>query len=117
MKTRNSTSARAAVGTVGGVGGAGGAGGAGGREIYKADKEWCDHVRKTRQKLSQVCNQCANQRVRVQTIDGHVYEGVVAGSDHNYLHLVTGPGDTRFFGPAAITTLVLFELLVITLLI
>jgi len=91
---------------------------AGPAELYRADAHWCDQVRKTRQKLAGICGQCMNRRVRVQTIDGHVYEGVVVGSDNSYLHLMAG--DSRFFGPAgsfAITTLVLFELLVITLLI
>ncbi|MFC5469604.1 hypothetical protein ACFPPD_12795 [Cohnella suwonensis] len=86
--------------------------------LYKADQEWTAHVRRTRQKLAEACGQCMNRTVRVQTIDGHTYEGVVVGSDRTYLHIMTG--DSRFFGPYAsnaILTLVLFELLVITLLI
>lgn len=83
-------------------------------QIYHADAAWCDQVKRTRQKLAGICGQCMNRRVRVQTIDGHAYEGVVVGHDHTYLHLATTDG--RFFGPAAITTLVLFELLVIVLL-
>jgi hypothetical protein len=89
--------------------------------LYKADAEWCDHVKKIRARMAHVCGQCMNRPVRVQTIDCRTYEGVVVGHDANYLHLMTGPaGDSRFWGPAsaaAITTLVLFELLVITLLI
>ncbi|MFC4599753.1 hypothetical protein [Cohnella hongkongensis] len=86
--------------------------------LYKADNEWCEQLRRTRRKLAGVCGQCMNRKVRVETIDGHTYEGVVVGSDNTYLHLMTG--DARFFGPYAsnaIITLVLFELLVITLLI
>jgi hypothetical protein len=86
--------------------------------LYKADNQWSDQLRKTRQKLSGVCGQCMNRRVRVETIDGHSYDGIVVGSDSTYLHLMTG--DARFFGPYAsnaILTLVLYELLVITLLI
>lgn len=85
-------------------------------QLYYADAHWCDQVKKTRQKLANACAQCMNRRVRVQTIDGHTYEGTVVGHDHTYLHLAT-TNDARFWGPAAITTLVLFELLVITLLI
>jgi len=86
-------------------------------QIYQADAQWLDHVKKTRQKLSGICGQCMQRKVRVQTIDGHTYEGVVVGHDHTYLHLSTTPGtDSRFWGPAAITTLVLFELLTIVLL-
>ncbi|MFC5531089.1 hypothetical protein [Cohnella yongneupensis] len=84
-------------------------------QLYYADNHWCDQVKKTRQKLAGICGQCLNRKVRVQTIDGHTYEGVVVGHDNTYLHLANT--DARFFGPAAITTLVLFELLVITLLI
>ncbi|RKP47317.1 acetyl-CoA acetyltransferase [Cohnella endophytica] len=86
--------------------------------LYKADTQWVDHVRKTRNKLADVSSQCMNRNVRVQTLDGHTYEGVVVGADQSYLHIMTG--DARFFGPYAsnaILTLVLYELLVITLLI
>lgn len=85
--------------------------------LYQADAQWLDQVRKTRQKLSGICGQCLNRKVRVQTIDGHTYEGIVVGHDNTYLHLgTTATTDSRFWGPAAITTLVLFELLVIVLL-
>jgi len=86
--------------------------------LYQADAKWPEQLRQTRRKLSGACGQCINRRVRVETIDGHSYEGVVVGADSTYLHLMTG--DTRFFGPYAsnaILTLVLYELLVITLLI
>lgn len=87
-------------------------------QIYKADNQWSEQVRRTRQKLAGICGQCINRSVRVQTLDGQTYEGVVVGSDNSYLHLMTG--DVRFFGSYAsnaILTLVLYELLVITLLI
>jgi len=86
--------------------------------LYLADSQWLDQLRQTRRKLAGVSGTCMNRRVRVETIDGHSYEGYVVGSDSTYLHLMTG--DVRFFGPYAsnaILTLVLYELLVITLLI
>jgi hypothetical protein len=86
--------------------------------IYTADSHWCEQVRRTRQKLAGVCAQCVNRRVRVQTIDGQTYEGVVVGHDNTYLHLSTS--QNRFYGPYAggfILPLVLFDLLAITLLI
>jgi len=86
--------------------------------IYRADDRWCDQVRATRQQLAHLCEQCKNRPVRVQTIDGHTYEGTVAGVGGGCLHLSVQ--DTRFFGPfagASILPLVLYELLVITLLI
>lgn len=90
--------------------------------IYEADQAWVGNVKQTRQKLSDVCGRHHNKNVRVQTIDGHVYEGTVIGLDGCHLHLAVSPNamDARFFGPFAassILTLVLYELLVITLLI
>lgn len=82
--------------------------------IYEADSDWGNRVLDARRKLGGICSQCVNRTVRVQTVDGHVHQGVVVGHDTTYLHLATG--DVRFLGPAAITTLVLYELLVITLL-
>lgn len=87
--------------------------------IYKADSEWCDQVRKTRQKLAGICAHCMNRRVRVQMMDGQTYEGTLVGHDNTYLHLSTNDNN-RFFGPYAasfILPLVLFDLLAITLLI
>lgn len=83
--------------------------------LYKADAAWCDQLRKTRQKVAGICGQSRNRTVRVQTLDGQVIDGVVVGSDNTYLYLM--PTGARFFGPAGILTLVLYELLVITLLI
>jgi hypothetical protein len=84
-------------------------------QIYKADSQWSDQVLRTRQKLAGICGQCMNRAVRVQTLDGHIYEGIVIGSNNSYLHIMTR--NARFLGPSnAILTLVLYELLVITLL-
>ncbi|MBN2980739.1 MULTISPECIES: hypothetical protein [Cohnella] len=90
--------------------------------VYRAEQQWCDYAKKTRQRLSDICGKCMNRPVRVQTIDGHTYEGTVVGSDSGHLHLMVRPmpNDYRFFGPfaaGAIIPLVLYELLVITLLI
>ncbi|MCY1461839.1 hypothetical protein D9M71_795390 [compost metagenome] len=41
-------------------------------ELYKADSEWRDQLRKTREKLAGVCGQCMNRRIRVETIDGQM---------------------------------------------
>jgi hypothetical protein len=90
--------------------------------IYKADSQWTDQVKQTRNQLSGLCGKHMNRPVRVQTIDGHTYEGVLVGADGSHIHLMVRPtpNDYRFFGPSAansILTLVLYELLVITLLI
>lgn len=93
-----------------------------GTVLYQADQAWTEHVKKHRQKLAGICGRHLNRPVRVQTIDGHTYEGTIVGTDGCHLHLMTRPTehDHRFFGPYAansILTLVLYELLVITLLI
>ncbi|CAI6081895.1 acetyl-CoA acetyltransferase [Cohnella sp. JJ-181] len=90
--------------------------------LYEADQDWVGSAKQIRQKLSDVCGRHHNRSVRVQTIDGQIYEGTVLGVDGCHLHLAVTPSamDARFFGPFAansILTLVLYELLVITLLI
>jgi len=98
--------------------------------LYQAPQDWPHQARKIRHQLAATCGQCLHRRVRVQTVDGMVYEGIVLGTDGCHLHLATGPDalahgygpgvyGARFFGPfaaSAILTLVLYELLVITLL-
>jgi hypothetical protein len=86
--------------------------------IYQADPQWSDQVRLMRQQLTAVCGKCKNRRVRVHTVDGHIYEGTVIGHEGSMLYLAAK--DQRFFAPYAagyILPLVLFDLLAITLLI
>mgnify|MGYP001282587731 CR=1 FL=1 len=90
--------------------------------LYKADGRWTEQVKQVRSRLGEMCGKHMNRPVRVQTIDGHTYEGVLVGADGGHIHLMVRPtpSDFRFFGPSAanfILTLVLYELLVITLLI
>lgn len=99
--------------------------------LYQATPGWSDQARKIRHHLSMICGQCTHRKVRVQTVDGSTYEGIVLGADGCHLHLLVGPEarhayaygyggeDVRFFGPfgaSSILTLVLYELLVIALL-
>lgn len=83
--------------------------------LYYADAQWCEQVRNVRRKLYEICGHCTRRMVRVQTIDGHTYEGTVVGIDSGCLRLAVR--DQRFFGAGFILPLVLYELLVITLLI
>ncbi|MDI4645864.1 hypothetical protein [Cohnella hashimotonis] len=88
--------------------------------LFQADPDAASTLRSIRDRIFQVSNSHLNRRVRVQTLDGHTYEGVIAHVDsgHVYLRIPSPPGQRAFFGPsdAAILTLVLFELLVIVLL-
>ncbi|THF84070.1 LSm family protein [Cohnella fermenti] len=92
--------------------------------LYQAASPWTDQVKSTRRKLAELCGKHLNRPVRIQTIDGHIYDGILLGTDGCHLQLAVQQAQTpygqRFFNPysaAAITTLVLYELLVITLLI
>jgi hypothetical protein len=92
--------------------------------LYQADPEAVEAIHRIRQAVHHCCSGCMHRRVRVQTIDGHVYEGTIAGIDQKHLYLsVPQAADERlfypgFFNPAAnvILPLVLYELLVISLL-
>lgn len=60
------------------------------------------------------CGGHMHKHVRVQTIDGHVYEGTTINIDRSILYLQVTMHKERAYN--AILALVLYELLVITLL-
>lgn len=86
--------------------------------LYHADPNAVRTLRSIRDRIHHICNTHVNRLVRVQTMDGHVYQGVIVNCDsgHVYLRVSHPPGHRAFFGPSDILTLVLFELLVIVLL-
>ncbi|MEF3304387.1 acetyl-CoA acetyltransferase [Paenibacillus sp. GYB003] len=93
--------------------------------LYEADPAFVQALKSCRERLNDVCRQCANRPVRIQTIHGHVHEGVIAGIDDRHLYLSVKAHDARgFFNPLyqaytynnVILPLVLYELLVISLL-
>ncbi|WP_249899514.1 hypothetical protein [Paenibacillus sp. PK3_47] len=94
------------------------------RVLYQADNNLVQSLTTLRNRLHHVCRQHANQFVRIETLDGQVYTGRIVGCDRGLFYLaVSKPGVNRaFFGnpfnssDEAILTLVLYELLVITLL-
>ncbi len=96
------------------------------RRIYEADAAWCEQVKAARRKLADICESCKNRTVRVETLDGEVYEGTLVGTGGSHLYLSVQ--DKRFFSPwgygfgyggygSFILPLVLFDLLTLTLLI
>jgi len=89
--------------------------------LYQADSNTTSNMRAIRDQLHQVCRQHVNHLVRVETLDGDVFEGAIVGCANGVLYLRQhSEGVASRFTPyssAAILTLVLFELLVITLLI
>ncbi len=89
--------------------------------LYQADNNYVHNLTSVRKHLHSICRQHANQFVRVQTLDGQVVTGRILGCDRGLFYLgVKNYGEQRaFFGSSsdeAILTLVLYELLVITLL-
>ncbi|WP_307590771.1 hypothetical protein [Paenibacillus wynnii] len=91
------------------------------RVLYHADNNYVQSLRTVRHHLHEICRQHANQWVRVETLDGQVVTGRIIGCDRGLIHLATRNygGQRAFFGSPtdeAILTLVLYELLVITLL-
>lgn len=91
------------------------------RILYQADNNYVQNLRSVRHHLHGICRQHANQWVRVETLDGQIVTGRIIGCDRGLIHLATrNYGSQRaFFGSSsdeAILTLVLYELLVITLL-
>ncbi|SDH94598.1 hypothetical protein SAMN05192534_11613 [Alteribacillus persepolensis] len=87
------------------------------KQLYRADPNMVHQLTSLRNHLQNICRQHINQKVRVQTIDGHVYEGTIVNCEGGILYLRVEDSD-RVYGPdPLILTLVLYELLIITLLI
>ncbi|AIQ64057.1 hypothetical protein D3C81_168570 [compost metagenome] len=94
-----------------------------GKVLYQADGPSVQNVKAIRSNLHQLCRQYSNRIVRIETIDGQIFVGRIVSCERGLLHLaVRNPsGHRAFFGmpysnDELILTLVLYELLVITLL-
>ncbi|WP_248928109.1 acetyl-CoA acetyltransferase [Paenibacillus hamazuiensis] len=96
---------------------------------YQADASVVPVLRKLRDEAHEYCKKYTHRRVRIRTISGQTYEGVIAGVDrqHVYLLIAHGQGYAHtsypsrpiyppFFYNNLILPLVLYELLVISLL-
>lgn len=92
--------------------------------IYQADPQTVQMLQRIRENIHHSCRLCMNRKVRVQTIDGQVYDGMIENVDHQHLYLRVPQTDAyRQFIPGfyasptdVILPLVLYELLVISLL-
>ncbi|WP_040949343.1 hypothetical protein [Gorillibacterium massiliense] len=90
--------------------------------VYQADQGLSAAIQHHKKQVGDICRQYLHRPVQVQTIDGHSFEGTIAhvDGDRMYLQVPQGYGGGTRFGSYysnMILTLVLFELLVITLLI
>jgi hypothetical protein len=106
--------------------------------IYQADPAVVQHLHGVRESLHHSCKPYLNHKVKVQTIDGLMHEGTIAGMDSKNLYLTVtattqsvrgyynpyykpfppGPGYYPYPAPInnnVILPLVLFELLAISL--
>jgi hypothetical protein len=89
--------------------------------IYRADPNMMQTIRHKRDQVHQMAHKYMNHPIRVQTVDGHVYQGLLVNLDggHLYLNVSGNPQMSRQYNPYynnVILPLVLYELLVITLL-
>lgn len=94
------------------------------RILYQADRNMVQHLSSMRNHLHQICRQYSNQMVRIETMDGQVIAGRIVSCNKGLLYMAVPQqhGQRSFFGSPSfgydetILTLVLYELLVITLL-
>jgi len=93
--------------------------------IYRADSSAAESLRSMKKKLCDLCDTYAGRMVRVQTMDGGVYDGIIRHREGCVMYLeMSAPGYRAFWNPFlpynpyynAILPLVLYELLVISLL-
>ncbi|NQX46133.1 hypothetical protein HQN87_12405 [Paenibacillus tritici] len=55
--------------------------------IYQADPAVVQHLNGVRDSLHQSCKPYLNHQVQVQTVDGQMHEGTLAGMDSKHLYL------------------------------
>lgn len=86
--------------------------------LYKAAGHHSERIKDIRGQLADLCLRHRHRYIRVQTADGHIYEGSIVHADRWFIYLqCTARGSRTFFAPyKAIIPLVLYELQVITLL-
>lgn len=93
--------------------------------IYRVDANAAESLLSIRKKLCDLCETYAGRLVRVQTMDGAVYDGIIRHHEGCILYLeLDSPGYRAFWNPFigfnpyynTILPLVLYELLVISLL-
>lgn len=94
--------------------------------LYQADKHLVQNLHDARNRIHHICSQHANKVVKIETLDGQTFVGRIVNCNRGILYLaVRNPqyGAPRAFwgspfnnNDELILTLVLYELLVITLL-
>jgi hypothetical protein len=91
--------------------------------LYQAEEQSVQSLKNMRNRLQHLCKHYVNHYVKIETMDGHVLVGRIVGCDKGFMYLAIPKhgGSRAFFNPfhssssEDIITLVLYELLVITL--
>jgi hypothetical protein len=65
--------------------------------LYQADEGLADHITKVRETLLPLCHQYRNHAVRVETIDGRSFEGIIVEVDAGHLYLQVTDHNRAFF--------------------
>lgn len=85
--------------------------------VYHCQSDTHQFLRSVQEHLHGICSRHANQLVKVETVDGDVFEGHIVHIDRSILYLrLSNEEGTRAFLPGAfILPLVLYDLLAISL--
>lgn len=65
--------------------------------LYQADHGLADHIAKVRETLLPLCHEYRNHAVRVETIDGRTFEGIIVEVDAGHLYLQITDHNRVFF--------------------
>lgn len=85
--------------------------------VYQCHPDTHQYLQSVKQHLHHMCSQHANRLVRIETVDGEVFEGHIVHIDKSILYLsLSTDGTTRAFLPGSfVLPLVLYDLLAISL--
>lgn len=88
--------------------------------LYQAEPNTSHALKSVREQISHICMKYVNQQVRIETLDGDVFEGMIVNCNKGILYIQMPipqqTGQRSFVYNNLILPLVLYELLVITLL-
>lgn len=96
--------------------------------VYQCDQHTAHSMKQHKDNVHHTMKNAVNRKVRVQTVDNEIIEGVVVGVDVNFVYLRIEPANARGFYPGfppprppyppfnPILPLALFNLLTISLL-
>lgn len=96
--------------------------------VYQCDQHTANSLMQHKEKVHHTCKNAVNRKVRIQTVDNEMIEGIIVGVDAKFVYLNIDNGGSRGFYPGfppprppypvynPILPLALFNLLTISLL-